>query len=179
MPLLTKNIEHTKFNTIIWLKIKKLPFFHFSSWISLENNNIKTAFLQVLPVSTGTCLNPEWRPNVMKNPKINVMIEEHIYHFLTELIIFIFPSNSPVAVSRIYWHSPSSRKKKNRTSCGVNQKWYSACVTLLLQFHYFRVAKINTNPMAPTPCGLVPPPLPPSHPLYNHFLWVIGNITVH
>ena len=46
MPLITKNIEHAKFNTIIWLQIKKLPFSRFIPWISMGNNNIKTAFLQ-------------------------------------------------------------------------------------------------------------------------------------
>ena len=46
-------------------------------------------------------------------------------------------------------------------------------VTLLLQFRYFSVAKINTNPMAPTPWVWCP------HRLYNHFLWLIGNLTVH
>ena len=48
-------------------------------------------------------------PLLKQNYVTYVMIEEH---FLTGLSFSFSPSNSPVAVSRIYWHSRSPRKKR-------------------------------------------------------------------
>ena len=64
----------------------------------------------------------------MKDPKINVMIEEHIYHFLTGLS-FSFFLLILLLLSPGYIGTLPLQEKKNRTSCGVgyvNQKYYSA-----------------------------------------------------
>ena len=107
------NIEYTKFNAIIWLQIKKLPFSHFIPWVSLGINNIKTKlfarFFQFLQVHRSMF----WGLNDLmpwKNPKINVMIEEHIYHFFTGLS-FSFFLPILLLLSPGYCHSHSPRKK--------------------------------------------------------------------
>ena len=71
--------------------------------------------------------------NVMKNPKINVMIEEHIYHFLTGLSFSFFLPILLLLSPGYIGTLPLPEKKQNRTSCGVNQKEYSACEISLLQ----------------------------------------------
>ena len=55
------------------------------------------------------------------------MIEEHIYHFLTGLsFLFLLPILLFLSPGYIGTLPLSQKKKKNRISCGVNQKYYSA-----------------------------------------------------
>ena len=101
MPLLTKNIEYTKFNTII----QEITIFPLYSLNFLEKQQYKNSlfaeffqFLQVYVLTLNDLM--PW-----KNPNIHVMIEEHIYHFLTGLS-FSFFLPILLLLSPGYWHSP-------------------------------------------------------------------------
>ena len=99
MPLLTKTLNTQNSTQLFDFRSRN---YHFSTLFPVFPWET-TTFFRVFP-----CLNPVW-PNAIKKANIDVMIEEHIYHFLNGLSFSFF---LPILLLLSgYWHQLGGKSK--------------------------------------------------------------------